>query len=177
MKIVLFLSLLIQNVLLFIKSLLQSCLIFLKTSGSDHSVTIRVLLLHQCLILEKSLLKDASQTHTFVSVVLNLVVVLSRLAHFDVLLQFFDLSVLHLTFQFKFAILALQLLDQKRFKVVCFAASNRWLAPAVHIIDLLLKLASQIFNVLLLSLHIHIQLFSLGAQACILIACDVVLYL
>ena len=60
MQIILFLSLLIQNVLLLIESLLKPCLIFLEATSTNHRISRRVLLLHQRLVLKQSLLEDAS---------------------------------------------------------------------------------------------------------------------
>ena len=97
-------------------------------------------------------------------------------AHFDVLLELFDLLVLHLAIQLDFLVLALELLYEEWLNVVCSLAdysSIRLLGK----VRLLLKLACQVLNILFFLDEIDVHLFCLCTKACVLISRDIVLNL
>ena len=160
-----------------VESLLEPCLILLQATGASNSVSLRALLLHESLVLNEGLLQVTSQTHALLSIGLYLVVILTGLTHLDVLFKLFNLAILHRALKFELAILALQLLDQERLKIVCLAAGKWRLTTAVHVIDLLLELAGQVLYVLLLPLQVDIRLFGLCAQTCIFVPSNIVLNL
>lgn len=114
LQVVLFFTLLIQNVLLLIQGLLQASLVFLETSAANNTVVLlSLLLLDELLVLHERLLENASHAQALISIGLHLIVVFARLAHLDVLLELFDLAILHLAFELQFTVLALQLLHQE----------------------------------------------------------------
>ena len=175
LQVVLLFALLIQNVLLLIKSFLQARLVFLEAASAHHIVVLlSLLLLDELFILHEGLLENASQAQALIRIGLHLVIILTRLAHLDVLLELFNLAVLHLAFELQLTVLALQLLHQERLKVVRFAA--QWcLSASMHVIDLLLELASEVFDFFLFLLQVDVELLCLGAQARVLISGDIVL--
>ena len=97
-------------------------------------------------------------------------------AHLDVLLELFDLLVLHLAIQLDFPILAFELLDEEWFNVIRPLADG----PSIRllcIVRLLLKLARQVLNVLFFLDEVDVHLLCLCPQACVLIPSDIVLNL
>ena len=97
-------------------------------------------------------------------------------AHLDVLLELFDLLVLHLAIQLDLPVLAFELLDEEWLNVVRPLADG----PSIRllcIVRLLLKLARQVLNVLFFLDKVDVHLFCLCPQACVLIPRDIVLNL
>ena len=72
-----------------------------------------VLVLSESIILDEGLLEKAAQAHALFSVRLHLVVVFTVLAHLDVLLELFDLTILHLILKLHLAVLPLKLLNKE----------------------------------------------------------------
>ena len=138
-----------------------------------HVVVLRLALVKR-IILDECLLKKAAKAHALLSVCLHLVIVLTMLAHFDVLLEVFDLSLFHLVLKLHLSILPFQLLDQKALQIVRLL-THRCHSPSMHEVGLVLQLSRQCLNVFLLLLEIDIHLLGLGAQTSVFIPCDVVL--
>ena len=97
-------------------------------------------------------------------------------AHLDVLLELFDLLVLHLAIQLDFPVLALELLNEEWLNVVR-SLSDRPSIRLLCIVRLLLKLARQVLNVLFFLDEVDVHLLCLCPQACVLIPRDIVLNL
>ena len=97
-------------------------------------------------------------------------------AHLDVLLELFDLLVLHLAIQLDLPVLAFELLDEEWLNVVRPLADG----PSIRllcIVRLLLKLARQVLNVLFFLHKVDVHLLCLCPQACVLVPRDIVLNL
>ena len=133
-------------------------------------------MLGEHIVLNECLLEKTAQSETLVSVVLYLVGGLFVLAHLYILLELFNLSVLHLRLQLNFSVLALQLLHKEGFQVVGFLAHRR-VGPSVHVVGLMLQLPRQVFNFLFFLAQIDVHLLGLGAQASVLVASNIVLNL
>lgn len=96
------------------------------------------------------------------------------LTHFDVLFQLFNQTVFLLDLDFHISVLAFQLLHQKTFKVVCFL-THRSVTTCREIVCLLLKLSSQVFDVLFFFAKIDMHRLDSGSEPSVFIVCDIIL--
>ena len=72
-----------------------------------------MLILRESIILDKSLLEETAQAHALFSVSLHFVIIFTMLAHLDILLEFLDLTILHLILKLHLTVLPLKLLDKE----------------------------------------------------------------
>ena len=97
MQVVLFLSFLIQDILLFVESFLKASLVFLQAVIWLLIDWFHLLLsLSQLVVLNQCLLEKLSEAHTLICKGLNFRVILPMLAHLNVLLQLFNMTILGL---------------------------------------------------------------------------------
>ena len=135
-----------------------------------------LLLVSHRLVLDQSVLQQRSESHALISIRLHLVFTLTMLTHLDILLELFNLTILHLHLKFHLAVLTLQLLHQERLQVISLL-SDRHLSTSMQKVGLLLQLSGQVLDVLLFLLQIDIHLLGLSAEACVLITSNVILNL
>ena len=98
MQVVLFFSLLVQNVLLLVESLLKPRLIFfeaIRVLLTNYVLVLLLQLLRKDIVLNQSLLEQASQSHALISIRLHLVFTLLGLAHLDILFELLDRAIFH----------------------------------------------------------------------------------
>ena len=126
-------------------------------------------------VLNECLLEEAPKSEAFVSVRLHLTVILSMFTHLDILLELLNLAILHLILKLHFSVLALELLYQERFQVVCLMATDGAMASRVDEVGLLLERPCQVFYIFLLLLKVYVHLLGLGSKSSVLIASNVVL--
>ena len=96
------------------------------------------------------------------------------LAHLDVLLEVFDLSLFHLVLKLHLSILPFQLLHQEALQVIRLL-THRCHSSSMHEVSLVLQLPRQCLYVFLLLLEIDVHLLGLCAQTSVFIPRDVVL--
>ena len=97
MQVVLFLSFLIQDILLFVESFLKASLVFLQAVIWLLIDWFHLLLsLSQLVVLNQCLLEKLSEAHALICKGLNFRVILPMLAHLNVLLQLFNMTILGL---------------------------------------------------------------------------------